>query len=280
LKINILGCGPAGIFAAHAAVEAGHDVTILSIPRKSHMRGAQYLHRPIPGLSPDEDAPFQIEYALRGTIDGYREKVYGDRDVDVSVDSLVGKHDAWDIRKAYDAGFDRYQHLIRDFTFSTDPDVPQMELPEADLTFSTIPAKLLCQDDACAWESEWIWSTDSVRGAHRSMYFNEDFDGTFQDNKVLCSGDPDDFWYRISIIDGWENTEWPLDKKPRVPEAAGRLWRVEKPIATDCHCAPDIRRLGRYGAWRKGVLADSAYYDAAAILVSAGEYSSVGEATA
>jgi hypothetical protein len=196
LKINILGCGPAGIFAAHAAVEAGHDVTILSIPRKSHMRGAQYLHRPIPGLSPDEDAPFQIEYALRGTIDGYREKVYGDRDVDVSVDSLVGKHDAWDIRKAYDAGFDRYQHLIRDFTFSTDPDVPQMELPEADLTFSTIPAKLLCQDDACAWESEWIWSTDSVRGAHRSMYFNEDFDGTFQDNKVLCSGDPDDFWYR------------------------------------------------------------------------------------
>jgi hypothetical protein len=274
LKINVLGCGPAGIFAAHAAAQLGHDVTILSIKRPSHMNGAQYLHRPILGLSPDEADPFQIQYALRGSIEGYRAKVYGDRDVDVSVESLVGTHDAWDIRTAYDAGYAKYEHLIRDFHFSLDPSVPQLALPDADLTFSTIPAKLLCQDDACSWQSEWIWSTDSVKGSHRSLYFNEDFDGSIDDNRVLCSGDPDDYWYRLSIIQGWENTEWPIDRKPTVPEKAGRLWRVEKPIATDCHCAPDVRRLGRYGAWRKGILADSAYYDARSLLLSAGEYSS------
>src|SRR5678809_864059 len=60
VRVLILGCGPSGLIAAHAAYNRGADFIVVSKARKSFMNGAQYLHAPIPGVSIKE--PFLINY--------------------------------------------------------------------------------------------------------------------------------------------------------------------------------------------------------------------------
>jgi len=260
LKIAILGCGPAGLFAAHAAVGQGCDVTVYSRPRKSFMRGAQYLHRPIPGLSGE---PFKVDYRLEGTVEGYKDKVYGDiTDVQVSPETLTGIADAWDIREAYDRAWQEYSHLIS--PWEADSEALARIEQDNDLIFSTIPARLICENQTHSFASQIIWSTDFIR--YKGAFTNDDT-GKIEDNIVICSGDPEDWWYRVSRIHGWENTEYPHSYKPDTD----RVWEVEKPLYTDCRCHPEILRLGRYGAWRKGVLSDSAFYDVESLLLMSDE---------
>src|SRR3546814_7896241 len=64
VKVLILGCGPAGLIAAHAAKRMDADFIVMSKARKSFMNGAQYLHAPIPGVSLAE--PFLINYQISG----------------------------------------------------------------------------------------------------------------------------------------------------------------------------------------------------------------------
>ena len=252
-RIAILGAGPAGLFAAHGAKRYGAEVDIYSKEaRKSFMRGAQYLHQPIPGLSGD---PFLIDYTLEGSVEGYRDKVYGDMsDVLVSPQSLLGIANAWDIREAYDNAWEEYGSAVIDFDFSIlNNDQALLDMvDDYDAVFSSIPAKVLCQrPEAHSFLSQKIWSTDFVKttDAFRTP------EGRQIDNMVLCSGDPDDWWYRQSRIQGWENTEFPHNRRPHTD----RVWEVEKPISTDCDCHPRVWRVGRYGIWRKGVLSHTAY---------------------
>lgn len=252
MDIAILGCGPAGLFAAHAATLAGHTVTILSKPRKSFMRGAQYLHRPIPGLTGDS---FKVDYRLQGSVEGYKSKVYGDlSDVLVSPETLTGIADAWDIREAYDAAWKLYGGVVEywDATQEWASDL----LPNFDLVINTIPRKLLCDSMFHEFKSQAIWATNFVKPV--GVFAAE----IMPDNIVVCSGDSNDWWYRQSRIHGWENTEFPYDQKPNAKE----VWEVEKPLSTDCDCHPEVHHMGRYGAWRKGVLSDSAFYDTELLL--------------
>src|SRR5690242_5258292 len=117
VKVLILGCGPAGLIAAHAAYNRGVDFVVVSKARKSFMNGAQYLHAPIPGVSIKD--PFEINYELSGDVAGYRDKVYGpDSKVEVSPQSLLGRHMAWDIREAYDSLWGLYGSDVQDVTIS------------------------------------------------------------------------------------------------------------------------------------------------------------------
>lgn len=251
LNVLVLGCGPAGLMAAHAAAQFECNVKILSKPRKSFMNGAQYLHRPIPMAT--RSPAFQISYDLWGTAEGYREKVYGaDSRVEVSPTTLSQQHDAWDIREAYDWLWDTYGSYVQGW----EADSPEwvdtlLGSLKPDLTISTIPAHLLCKGGH-AFSSTTIWSTDKAMGIG---------DG---DNKVVCNGDKGFGWYRSSRIHGWENTEWPQDRKP--PINSERLWEVTKPVGTTCDCFPGVVREGRYGSWRKGVLSHEAYYNTAQTL--------------
>jgi len=219
------------------------------------MRGAQYLHRPIPGLSTD---PFKVDYRLVGSVAGYRDKVYGDDpDLPVSPQSLVGVHDAWDIREAYDNAWSEYSPLVRDWDASSLAGFEFLDerVNQYDLVISTIPAKTLCyRVDQHTFKSEKIWSTDFVK--HVGI-FEDKIGEPIVDNVVICSGDPDDWWYRQSRIQGYENTEFPYDRKP----STDVVWEVEKPVSNNCDCWPEIRRLGRYGAWRKGILSHDAFYN-------------------
>lgn len=231
--------------AAHAAAITNNDIVIFSKNRKSYMRGAQYLHMPIPMASQD---PFNVHYGLKGTPEEYRDKVYGpDPRIKVSPESLVGSHLAWDIREAYDWLWDTYGRFVIDQDISPVNIEAILAEAEPDLTISSIPAPQICINPDHSFQSEEVWVTETSR-----------LDGPM-DNVVQCSGDPEDPWYRTSKIHGWTNTEYPYDKKP--PLSADKVHAVTKPIKTNCDChAAQILRVGRYGTWTKGVLSHSAFY--------------------
>lgn len=259
IRVAILGCGPAGLFAAHAAHLAGTQVTIYSKARKSYMRGAQYLHRPIEGLTGE---PFEVEYQLKGSVEGYREKVYGDMgDILVSPSTLVGKAPAWDIRTAYDNAWSLYSNRVVNIDMAGFEDpvkfLSNME-SSFDLVISTIPADILCNNKKeHVFRSQKVWATEDLKSLGE---FEFDSEETLRDNLVVCSGDPDDWWYRQSRIHGWENTEFPHDKKPNF---TGRVHELSKPLSHNCTCNPNIVRMGRYGKWQKGILSHEAFEDTA-----------------
>lgn len=253
MKVVVLGAGPAGLFAAHAVAVTNNDLAVISKKRKSFMRGAQYLHAPIPVLS---GMPFGVDYKLQGTTDGYREKVYKDSRVQVSPESLVGQHLAWDMREAYDNAWRLYEDDIveEDITLKLLRESFASEDALPDLVINTIPAKLLCENPEHLFTSEFVWVTESFRGQPGD------------ENIVLCSGFADQPWYRTSSIHGWENTEYPEGKKP--PLSADKVHLVEKPLTSNCNCIkealPDgvgFMNVGRYGTWKKGVLSHRAFYD-------------------
>ena len=274
LRVAILGCGPAGLFAAHAAEQAGASFRIFSKDRKSFMRGAQYLHQPIPGLSGE---PFDVTYELWGSVAGYRNKVYGEmEDILVSPETLIGTSPAWDIREAYDNAWDLYGDPLDgrggkivpvDFETGHDAHFLDHMAENYDLVLSSIPAPLLCRDPEHIFESKKVWATEGLKRP-MEMGFQVAGTGVMRDNLVVCSGDPEDWWYRQSRIHGWENTEFPLDHKP-VERDGVRVHAVVKPIRTNCDCNPDIQRIGRYGKWQKGVLTHHAYEDAVRMIVAA-----------
>jgi hypothetical protein len=241
-KVLILGCGPAGLIAAHAAATLGANFIVYSKKRKSYMNGAQYLHAPIPDMSISQ--PFEISYQLSGEVDGYRQKVYGDANVEVSPESLVGRHEAWDIREAYDNLWDTYRDAVVDELITPELLSHLQRWWKPDLVISTIPATILCSNGQHKFQSEMVWSTDTSE-----VYL--------RDNTVLCNGEEKFPWYRASLIQGHANTEWPYHAYPS--QYDGKIWRVQKPISTTCNCFQTIHRMGRYGKWTKGVLSHQAW---------------------
>lgn len=260
-RAAILGCGPSGMFAAHAFVQAGWEVTIYSKPRKSHMFGAQYLHSPIPGLP---ERRITIEYQLRGSAAVYAEKVYGHKKPvavsEVSATTLVGQHPAWDIRAAYDEAYSLYEGLIIPVEINTSWIDGEFGNPAAkghwSAIVSTIPAPSLCaRFEEHMFHSTRVWAAGDAPELGRLSPV------TVPANTVVCNGEPDIAWYRCANVFGHNTCEWPHDRKPPVSGLA----EVMKPIRTDCSCYPTITRLGRYGQWQKGVLTDEVYVRAAKI---------------
>lgn len=257
MRVAILGCGPAGLFAAHAATVAGHDVRIFSVKRKSHMFGAQYLHMWIPGLT--NTAPdYRILYLLNGTEAGYAQKVYGDVPPDfVSPAQLEGEHHAWDIRRAYDTAWDFYADLITDvskFNAATlYHSLLSGDLTWANLIISTIPAPDICRNRPLhEFASREIWAVGDA------PELGVECPVTVMSDAVVCDGTRDVGWYRASNIGGFRTAEWPGDRKPPIENVA----RVTKVVRSNCNCwqAEGFWRTGRYGAWDKKLLTHHAYW--------------------
>jgi hypothetical protein len=247
-KIAVLGCGPSGLFAAHALIGMGHEVRIFSKKRKSEMFGAQYLHAPIAGLT-DGMIPIELEYKLIGTVEGYREKVYGRQQVQVSPEALEESHQAWDIREAYGRAWNLYADLITNV-----PDIGPALLGRTpvDLIVSSLPAKAICKDMEHRFSSQEVWA---IGDAPERGIFNPI--SVASGGQVILNGERDTGWYRTSNVFFHGTTEWPGGRKPPIEGVA----KVEKPISTDCNCHPNVLRVGRYGRWTKGVLSHEAYYD-------------------
>lgn len=251
-RAAVFGCGPAGMFATHAFIQAGWDVTIFSNKRRSEMFGAQYLHKPIPGLA-GFTSPSDLDYTVRGTDEQYSAKVYGDKPPPfVSPARLEGMHEVWDIRSAYYDAFARYEDRI---VHQPGVDSDMIGLFTLDRSYgqlvSTIPATEICWKVHQFSVAE-IWAIGDApeRGVFAPSFVDP--------MRVVCDGTSNISWYRAANVFGYKSVEWPADTKPPIPGVVS----VRKPISTQCDCwAGSVLKLGRYGTWSKGVYSHSAYYD-------------------
>jgi hypothetical protein len=230
------------------------------------MEGAQYMHVEIPDL--DVPTPGIVHYILWGSIDAYRQKVYGSGDPDlvVSPAEFLGSHKAWDLRRAYDILWETWKTSIMNLR------ITQQALDNIiqtnDRVISTIPATTLCsqrENGTHAFDYVPVWIDNLWSGPlpeeQPQVWLEQD------SNVVICNGrEPNNNleatgWYRTSHIYGHMNTEWASPQ--HVPEGrannGGRIWRVRKPLSTNCDCWPMVVRAGRYGLWRKGVLTHDAF---------------------
>lgn len=256
MRVAILGCGPSGMIAAHAARGLGHSVTIFSQdPRPSKMFGCQYLHSPIPNATELNKVAW-VDYMLSGPIDGYRRKVYGDRaEVELSPETLSRHHPAWDIRTTYARLWERYGGRVEDV--SVDAYNIGRVTEGFDTVVSTIPKPALCHKIGV---HQFKFTSIFARGeAPEYNVFLSDID--CPRDMVICNGKDSPTWYRASNVFGHKTAEWAMGD---TPESEGAM--VRKPISNDCDCHSEVIRVGRYGAWRKGILASDAYSDTYAAL--------------
>lgn len=270
-KVAVLGCGPAGLLAAHAARMCGDNATIFSKKRKSPMQGAQYMHVEIPEIR--LPSPEIIKYMLVGTASDYRHKVYnsGDPDIVVSPDQYLGEHKCWDLRHTYAKLWLQWHGRIVDHIITQDS-LRQL-IENHDVVISTIPATALCQNrDIHSFGQadvmiDNLWAGPTPADDH-VLWRNID-------HLIICNGLPIDKgnkegtgWYRTSHIYRHTNTEWSAEWAIPAERArrSGRIWRVPKPISTNCDCWPNIIRCGRFGKWTKGVLTHHAFEETLQIL--------------
>jgi hypothetical protein len=246
-QIAILGCGPAGLVAAHAAIAAdAGTVFVFSKRRKSQLFGAQYLHAPIPDISP---GPFVgVWYKLQGSIRGYREKVYGpEYGGSVSPEDLGQNHHAWDIRLTYEKLWMLYSSWVQPAII--DNEWLLVNAGRFDVIISTVPAPVLCHSGSHTFYSQKIWALGDA--PENGQAITEDIPA----NTILCNGNRFPTWYRASNVFGYKTLEW----SQRGPKPEAPVAETHKPLYTDCTCWPEVQRLGRYGMWRKGVLVHEVY---------------------
>lgn len=249
-NVAVLGCGPAGLMAAHATRISGGNVAIFSRKQKSPLYGAQYLHAPIPGVTDPSDS-VTVDYILRGHIQDYRRKVYGQSwDGTVSPDELESTHEAWDIRETYDRLWQMYQEKIID-TGIDGAAINQMKASKRfNLIINTIPLNMLCFRG-----HTFRYSTVVAAGDAPALGIDIGTLYHCEPDTVVCNGEEAPSWYRLSRIFGHTTVEWPDGTKPPVGTAS----QVIKPLEHNCDCFPDVMNVGRYGSWSKGVLSHTAY---------------------
>lgn len=262
-SVAIFGIGPSGLAAAQAVVNTTGTLPNLFADRrrKSELHGCQFLHKPIPltGDIPET----RVNYQMQGDPGDYRVKVYGPNwHGSISPDSYTGVQQAWDIRATYDALWNRFLTPIetgngRPIELFSQWDINARSLAEReaelrdrfDLIFSTIPLPALClRRDEHQFVAQEIWAMGEAP--------TQEVPIDALDDTVICNGNRYPSWYRLSRIFGHTTAEWSTEG-PKPPYENVR--KVVKPLWTDCDCFPWIDRVGRYGAWMKGVLVSDVY---------------------
>lgn len=260
LKVAVLGCGPAGLLAAHAAEMFGCKVDIFSKKRKSTLYGSQYLHEYIPGIiSQEEGEP--IKYITHGTPEEYRRKTHGKWwDGIIAPEDFETDHMAWNIREAYDRLWRTYSDRVTDITFPDPKEWPPYEYVRAhceidryDLVVSTVPRTLWkVEGEEFIYSEGWAVGDAPEKG--RFVPFRCD------DNTIVCDGTDNVGWTRLSRVFGYTTVEWPHHvSKPPVTGVV----RVTKPLRYAANGsdnpANSFLHVGRYGKWEKGVVVTDAF---------------------
>jgi hypothetical protein len=271
--VVVLGAGPAGLLAAHAAELRGCDVRVYSATKnneeatKSELHGCQYLHQYIPYMDLDMTGTL-VRYSLSGDADAYRRKVYGDSwNGSVSPDEYGPEkdHEAWDLRKVYDMLWEQWKERIWPLNM-TPKMAERLHNTRGQRVICTIPAPVLCLDpETHKFVSQSIWAMGSTIPTYRwtdePLPADENFPLPYvaQDMTVECNGEDAPRWYRAATVFGQSTLEWPAGPKPPVRGVVA----VHKPLKTDCTCHMGNRwyRLGRFGKWEKGYLVHQAFTD-------------------
>ena len=251
-KVAILGAGPSGLLAAHAARIMGATAHIYSRREKSQIYGAQYLHRSIPGVKVHK---FQVDYQMHGTPEEYRQKVYGDKwDGTVSPEDYPRPHPGWDIRQAYDILWEDFGPRIVDVRFASFDHVKMyINLDEYDHIFSTVPRTIFGQP------GDKFEGTDVLaKGGAKGEYLL-----SMPEFTVMCNGNDAPAWYRAASVNGYQTLEWPgTIRRIPIPGVA----KIKKPLRyvpgnAENEANKRLTFVGRYGAWEKGLLTSDVFND-------------------
>lgn len=243
--VVILGCGPAGLFAAQAVTLSGGQPLIFSKKKKSEIYGAQYLHRPIPGFSLERVGRLRI-FKL-GEESEYAQRIYGDPALPTSWSKLPEQQDIWDLREAYENAWHKFKDLILD----TELDFAEVEDMTArfPVVISTIPLWSVCKGGH-RFNSIPILVNKKVEYSGLPDYFNP------EDNFMIYNGTEYGDWYRTSQIFGHASTEM-IPSKTDSPN--GHFELGFKVAGNECDCHPNMIRAGRMGTWERGVLTHHAF---------------------
>lgn len=254
MKVIVIGCGPAGLAAAHAAVGFGAAVEIIAPKQMSPQHGPLLLQRPIPGINNDHPDGTIHQRVIGGSILDYRYKLYGDINIGINGDILQECYHAWDHRETYETLWELYSGLI------TDGKVTGREMrtihQKADLVVSTANAQSMCGN----WDR-------FAQGPHKFMWKEVAITPEYSypgqpDNTIIFNGGDEFNWVRSSRVFGVPVTEWKIGTEPF------RARVIRKPISTDCNCYPHVLRTGRFGAWKNETWIDTAYWDTYSALAS------------
>lgn len=285
-RVAILGCGPAGLMAAHACAVSGIPFAILSKGgseqgAKSRLGGAQFLHQSVPGLTSQLPDAI-VNYYVVGDAQTYQQKAYrdGPQPSFVSFDKVHhGKtQNAWNLIAAYDQLWQLYGEHVTDATL--DGAMVEELLGEFELVVSSVPLPAICKapSDAAFGEApnghQFTRQRIMIRPnvcALPERYWQ----GGVPAMTIFYNGDRGQAWYRSSSLWGHKYTEYGAGQYPFDDD----LIPATKPLSTSCMCHIDPEALpadwrflpvGRFGLWRKGVLTHEAFYSTQALLATKG----------
>lgn len=247
MQVAVIGSGPAGLAAAHAASGLGCDVYIYSDNMApSPQRGPLLIQRPIPGINTGHPDGTIHQRVIGGSILDYRYKLYGDINIGINGDILKPEYHAWDHRATYSALWRMYGARVKAHRWTG------MELIHAhedyDLVVSTASTRDLCLNGSHKF------AVKKVFVANVASYPEQ------PDDTIIFNAGPEYPWVRSSRIFGFEVTEW-ADDPYQIWNEHAKIEVVNKPISTDCDCFPRVLRTGRFGAWKNEVWVDTAYWD-------------------
>lgn len=251
--VGILGCGPSGLLAAWACALAERPCVILSQPIKSGLGGAQYLHKPIQGLT-DPETAHMVTYRMTGDPHTYFMKAYGMELHHFAADWWKPKNQepAWNLIAYYDALWQMYSDMVEPVEISHAWLTANID--DFDLVINTIPLVSICAPLA-----PHIFAQAPIR--IKTTYINPNI----PDGDIWYDGTDTHSWYRQSHVFGHGNTEWGPTAPIALPHT--NLIHGRKPVNTNCDCWPNVVKVGRYGRWAKSEHTHDAFRHTAEALV-------------
>jgi hypothetical protein len=254
VNIVVIGCGPAGLAAAHAATAfapMGATVRIIAPREKTPQHGPLLLQRPIPGINTDHPDGTIHQIVVGGSILDYRYRLYGDINIGINGDILRPHYFAWRHGPTYDRLWELYSGIIEDREVTPSELYALQYDPDVALVVSTAPARALCRNI-----QHHSFGFKQVAVTPEASYPDQ------PDNTLIFNAGEQWAWVRSSRVFGVPVTEWKVEDAPR----GARI--IRKPISTDCDCYPKVLRTGRFGAWKNEVWIDTAYWDVYGMLAS------------
>jgi hypothetical protein len=217
----------------------------MSKKQPSVIYGAQYLHKPIPGLS-SQRPDGNIRTLRVGRPEVYAKRVYGNGQHVTSWTKVLPLVPAWNLRETYERAWQKYKDNIADMTVSP-TDVAELT-SEFDLVISTIPLWSIC-----LLPNEHRFNSVSIL-VKKDVHLRRPI--AKEEHWVIYNGTNQHDWYRASVIFGCPSIE--ARSHPKLVNQAG--WESGfKVVDTNCDCHPNIVRAGRMGLWTRGVLTHHAF---------------------
>lgn len=245
MTVIIYGSGPAGLLAALAAEQTGNmDVVIhTNAQGPSIIRGAQYLHAPIPYLTKREPE-FHVHYSFKGTPENYAIKAYRDPTQPVSWERWYGRGEvpAWRMYDAYMRLYEKFQDKMvpGEITEERHKQLHALWSPYRVAFINTIPRHVFCDNEDHVFRSAEHWvRTETGSPVELPPH-------------IIYSGSQNDEWHRMSWFG---NGDVSYEYGHAVPQSE----RILKPLYTNCTCCPELIHVGRFGKWDKGQLVTDAY---------------------